>query len=324
MFSDTVDVDTAVLSKDPYYESGAYIVGYDLTGRLTGCSALFPGEDNEENGVACDASGNVFIAGDYWGVNLPIGPDILTQDRLKENYFLGKYGASDTTFTRTDTAICAGRGIISAPAGYNTYLWDDGQTAQARMIDSAGTYLLQTAGCGHVLIDTFHIAALPVPGPITGPDTVCLGHSIVLADTAHRGTWSSSNTAKATVTAAAGTVTGSSPGSSTITYTLANGCFITKTVTVKNAPCVTSVNEVATAGGVKLYPVPATDRLNISMDERSFTSVKITNVQGQVLVQKSIVSPFTTVDIKRLPPGLYYAVLIDPSGERLTKKFVKE
>ena len=56
--------------------------------------------------------------------------------------------------------------------------------------------------------------------PITGPSATCIGSSETLHDTTAGGTWSSSNTAVATVTLSTGVVTGVSAGTTTITYTV--------------------------------------------------------------------------------------------------------
>src|SRR5690606_18335929 len=73
------------------------------------------------------------------------------------------------------------------------------------------------------------VNALPV---VTAPTTVCVGSTITLSPTSG-GTWSSSNTAVATVTNA-GVVTGVSAGSATFTFTnTATGCSnTTSSVTV--------------------------------------------------------------------------------------------
>ncbi len=70
--------------------------------------------------------------------------------------------------------------------------------------------------------------------PITGPSSVCAGTFINLADITTGGTWSASNST-ATVISSTGLVTGISPGTDTITYTVINACgtsSATKIITV--------------------------------------------------------------------------------------------
>lgn len=79
------------------------------------------------------------------------------------------------------------------------------------------------------------IASFCAVGPILGTKTVCTGSRTVLSDTSFGGTWTSSNTAVATVGLTSGLVNGLTPGTSTITYTASSG-VATTTVTVYATP----------------------------------------------------------------------------------------
>lgn len=110
------------------------------------------------------------------------------------------------------------------------------------------TYTLST-GCTATSILTVH----PLPATIDGSNTVCTGVSTLLSNTVAGGTWSTSNAAIATITSSgfgAGTVTGVSAGSVTITYTLPTGCIATLPMTVNTSPAAitgtTSVCELQT------------------------------------------------------------------------------
>lgn len=103
---------------------------------------------------------------------------------------------------------------------------------------SAGTttisYVLPT-GCSVSAIVTVH----PLPAAIDGSSTVCTGNTTVLSNTVTGGTWSSSNTAAASVVssgASAGSVVGISAGVTIITYTLPTGCIATLPMTVNTSP----------------------------------------------------------------------------------------
>ncbi len=94
------------------------------------------------------------------------------------------------------------------------------------------TYTLPVTGCA---VDT-PIRVYPSPGPITGPNQVCVGSSITLSNATPLGTWTSANNGIAVVTSA-GVVTGVSPGSVNITYQLAGGgCFSVYNITVNPVP----------------------------------------------------------------------------------------
>ena len=78
---------------------------------------------------------------------------------------------------------------------------------------------------------TVPVVVNPLPDPIGGSATVCLGSSTSLNDASAGGTWVSSNTSVATIDAS-GLLTGITAGTSTITYTLGTGCQITGIITV--------------------------------------------------------------------------------------------
>ena len=74
--------------------------------------------------------------------------------------------------------------------------------------------------------------------PITGTPSVYMGLTTTLASTTSGGTWSSSNTAVATVNSSTGVVTGTGSGTATITYAVTNSCgttSVTQSVTVSGA-----------------------------------------------------------------------------------------
>jgi len=92
-------------------------------------------------------------------------------------------------------------------------------------------------------------------GTITGSSTVTIGYPLTLSDTATGGTWSSSNTAIATV-GSTGIVTGLTTGIDTIKYTVTNSCgsaIANKVVTV-NPTTATLPCYVPSSGLIAWYP----------------------------------------------------------------------
>jgi len=88
----------------------------------------------------------------------------------------------------------------------------------------------------------------PLPNAISGSLSVCTGSTTALFNTSGSGTWSSSNTAVATVNTA-GVVTGQSAGTAAITFTMSTGCFTTAEVTVNTVPATITGVAVLCAGG---------------------------------------------------------------------------
>ncbi len=68
------------------------------------------------------------------------------------------------------------------------------------------------------------------------PSSVCVGLTITLGDATPGGTWSSSAPAIGSVGSATGVVTGVSAGTTTISYLLPTGCYVTKLITVNANP----------------------------------------------------------------------------------------
>ncbi|MGX5817068.1 Ig-like domain-containing protein [Chitinophaga lutea] len=103
---------------------------------------------------------------------------------------------------------------------------------------SAGTVditytVMNAAGCTESETIAVTVSAPPTPAPVTGTTTVCTGNTTTLANADPGGTWSSSNTAVATVSAT-GEVSGLTAGTATITYTVnhAGGCVTTASATI--------------------------------------------------------------------------------------------
>lgn len=88
-----------------------------------------------------------------------------------------------------------------------------------------------TTGCMATLVVTVN----PLPFPITGATGVCQGSTTALTD-AGGGSWSSSNLSIATVDLVSGIVSGITPGTSIISYTLPTGCITTVAVVVYSLP----------------------------------------------------------------------------------------
>jgi gliding motility-associated-like protein len=115
---------------------------------------------------------------------------------------------------------------------------------------------------------TIPVLVNPLPAPIGGGASVCLGSTVTLNDASPGGTWMSNNSTIATINAG-GMVTGVSAGSTTITYTLGTGCIITEPMTVIPLPaapltanldyCQNDIAVPLTAVGSNLmwYTVPA-------------------------------------------------------------------
>jgi len=119
---------------------------------------------------------------------------------------------------------------------------------------AAGTanisYTLST-GCYRYVTVTVNAS----PADITGTFTVSCTSTTTLADATSGGTWSSNNTAVATV-GSTGIVTGVSPGTAVISYILSTGCYATAAVTV-SSPVINGTPNLCIGGTITLTGSPS-------------------------------------------------------------------
>lgn len=106
-------------------------------------------------------------------------------------------------------------------------------------------------------------------------------------------------------------------------YFDANEVVMTNTaINIIETPPTVDVNSLSNLNAA-IYPNPATDILTIESGMGAFSSYSISNSIGQVLIKSSMNSAHTKVNVKALPPALYYITLSGASGNTI-KKFVKE
>ena len=77
---------------------------------------------------------------------------------------------------------------------------------------------------------------------------------------------------------------------------------------------------------VKVFPNPVSDKLTVYLTgDNSRKNLVMYNVNGKVLYSQPITDMFTTLDVKKIPGGVYYLKLTDNDGNLLhSEKFVKQ
>ncbi len=151
--------------------------------------------------------------------------------------------ATPAPISPSSAVVCAGS-TVTLTESVGGGIWTSGNPAIATV--SGGVVTGVTAGAvtiSYAIGSCFVTAAVTVntaPAAITPPGAaiVCVASTLLLADATSGGTWSSSNTAVATVSAG-GLVTGVSAGVVTISYSIGS-CFAIKTVTVNPGPAAIS------------------------------------------------------------------------------------
>jgi hypothetical protein len=179
---------------------------------------------------------------------------------------------------------------------------------------------------------TIYITSLGTPdeGAISGADSVCPGLSITLTNTATGGTWSSSNTALATVSGS-GVVTGVTAGSVTISYFASNFCattYTTHTVRVlATVPCISSVVDAANSAEDKVTVTPNPSKGTFSVKITSAIpaehEVAIYDVTGRKLATYRVLSNKSTQLAFDGGSGMYM-LMIGGNGKKQTVKLIVE
>lgn len=132
--------------------------------------------------------------------------------------------------------------------------WTSGNTSIATINASTGLLTGVSSGIATITYtlvgcyNTRDITVNPVPASITGTAQTCIGAGTTLSSATSGGTWTSSNTSRATVGSASGIVTGVSAGTVHITYTAPGGCFVTKIITVGSMPAAITGTSVLCSG----------------------------------------------------------------------------
>jgi trimeric autotransporter adhesin len=204
--------------------------------------------------------------GSLTGATVNVTPSTTTTYTLTATDACGDVSTSVKTVTVTPlspivgtSSMCVGAGSTFTNATAGGGVWSSSNTTVATIGAGSGSASALAAGvttitfaastgCNATMTVTVH----PAVGTISGPTNLCIGGSSALADGTAGGTWSSSNTAVATITAG-GVVTGVASGTSIIDYGISGtGCTVGTTVSVNAlAPIIGNLN-VCTAGTTTL------------------------------------------------------------------------
>ncbi len=197
--------------------------------------------------------------------NMMTGSAIITIDPLPTAYAVtggGAYCAGSTGVTI---------GMANSQSGVSYQLWLSGSPSGSAISGtggvisfapstSAGTYNVvatnTTTTCTNNMTGTATVTVNPLPSSITGTTDVCAGLTTTLASASSGGTWTSVNTAVATVGSSTGVVSGVSAGTSVISYTLPTGCATATTVTVNALPAAIVGSSTVCTGATTAFTDP--------------------------------------------------------------------
>ena len=161
MKGDSVVVEGHALHAPSTSPDPLFIAGYDESGNYVSCSALPSGGD-DQSGIACDATGNVYLCSDNWKDTLVIGADSLYADSATELMFVTRFASinkDSIELKHSYTSFCLGQNnVMTATPGYATYAWSNGSTGNSYTAADSGLYLVKgSLNCKSFCTDSFEV-----------------------------------------------------------------------------------------------------------------------------------------------------------------------
>ncbi|WP_345082756.1 beta strand repeat-containing protein, partial [Nemorincola caseinilytica] len=200
-------------------------------------------------------------------------------------------------------------------------VWSSSNTDMATVATGTGTTGIVTGGTTPGMVNISYTSAAGCPRTvivtvnatpeISGPDAICPAMTATFTG-GTGGTWSSANTAKATIVSTTGVATGVAAGTTTISYKVNATCFATKTVSVH--PAVAAItgasvckdNSVtltcATPGGMWLTGNPEIASVDGSTGVVTGNSTGLVNIYYQI--EATGCAKFTTVNVLPTPAAI--------------------
>ena len=202
--------------------------------------------------------------------------------------------------------------------------WSDGQIGQSATNLTAGNYqviVTDSTGCQSVQALTI-VAENPSPNVDLGPKILSTtGAAVSLnAGTHNSYLWNTNATTQS--------ISATMTGEYWVEVTNIFGCIGSDTIYVEIWPL--GVNDIASDSKFALYPNPASTNLMLLLDGNTNlinVNVSITNVQGQVVMNKSYdsisASEQVELDVKDIAPGIYN-LSVQSDAYSAVKSFVKQ
>lgn len=224
-------------------------------------------------------------------------------------------------------AICSGSSATLSASGVSTYTWNTGSNASNIVVNPTSTTVYTVSGdltgCGTTAVSTATVEVNSNPtvtmGSLAGP--YCINNpTVALTGSPSGGVFSGAGVSGSVFDPAS-----SGAGTFTLTYvyTDANSCSGSDNESVVVSLC-TGIEELSSSS-VSIYPNPAKDILNISIDHFSTenTHIEMFDAIGKLIVSDKVNNSLTSIDMSHLSRGMYtIRIVID--GKQLVRRIVKE
>jgi hypothetical protein len=234
------------------------------------------------------------------------------------------------------TTTCTGATTTLSSTTYGA-TWSSANTSVATISSggvvsgvAAGTSVityLSALGCYRTATVTVHTP----PTAVTGTNSICTSTPVTLTDGTSGGSWTSSNTAKATVVST-GVVTGHAAGTATISYSISGCAAATFPITVSICRDGEAENSVSTnsdaVNAYSIYPNPTSGLLNIvqSVPNDIISDIRVLNYLGQIVYEGNLVfsQGAAHLYLDNIMPGMYLVVISDAKDQSATFRVVVE
>jgi hypothetical protein len=287
-----------------------FLAKYDTLGNLTWAKSVGCNMDDVGNGVALDASGSIYLTGDF---NSPtIVFDTTTLTNVGDfNIFLAKFNSSGTV------------------------LWAKG--AGGNMVDVSNTVAVDASGNPYIA-GAFQGINIQFGSSIfvnTDPGN----YDVFLAKYDNNGNVLCAARAAGTYDDVASSIAVDGSGNSYIVGYFYSPSLLFGSTTLTNADNVanntsdgflaklsanTGINELSEISNISVFPNPANDIITI--ENTAFTkdeTISIYDIQGQLLLQQTMLQAKTNIDISAFSKGIYFVKVKTANGMDV-KKIVKE
>jgi hypothetical protein len=290
------------------------------------------------NGTIC--AGNSFTinpsgASTYTieGGNAVVSPSANTSYTVRGTSAAGCISANTATSNLTVNAtpiisagngtICSGNSFTITPSGAATYTIEGGNAVVSPTTNTSYTIVgTSSAGCLSSNTATSDVAVNPIPNVTAASNTtlICIGQSATLtASGADSYTWNTASSNTSIVVSPTATTV------YTVTGVDANGCENTAVVSQNVSAC-TGINEsIDQTSFVQIYPNPASNVLNIKLSgfDLNSTSLKITNILGQDVINTSVSNDQLELNLSNMPNGMYFVRVLVNNKEVVNHKLIK-
>ena len=199
-------------------------------------------------------------------------------------------------------------------------------TTYASGIDTI-SYSVSLTGCDTSTAEkTVFIINTPAIAPISGPDFVCVGSTIVLTDTTIGGVWSASNISAFVSTF--GVVAGALAGVDTIKYSIANYCgntYMSHIVNVYSGwACDSALATLRIDNETQIQVYCSNNGIVlVNTGQCKARSMIIYDCSGLFIHEFKETISNVQYDISNRPAGLYFIKIVEESGASKVFKFIK-